>query len=105
VAKRLSDAHLPTPRGGKRWKVASIRGILRSPTSMGVASSGRPRPAPARRRTSALQPVGPGQSQQPTAAEEWMAVPVPAIMSQETFEAAQSRLDRHMQMARRHNTT
>jgi site-specific DNA recombinase len=49
--------------------------------------------------------VGPGQSQQPTAAEEWIAVPVPAIMSQETFEAAQSRLDRHVQMARRNNTT
>jgi len=49
--------------------------------------------------------VGPGQSQQPTAAEEWSAVPVPAIMSQETFEAAHSRLDRTMQMARRHNTT
>src|SRR5215475_11100543 len=105
VAKRLSDAHIPPPRGGKRWNVASIRGILRSPTYMGVAYSGRTRPAPARRRKSALQPVGPGESQRPTAAEEWIAVPVPAIISQETFEAAQSRLDRNVQMARRHNTT
>jgi site-specific DNA recombinase len=105
VAKRLSDAHIPTPRGGKRWNVASIRGILRSPTYIGVAYSGRTRPAPSRRRKSTLQPVGPGQSQQPTAAEEWIAVPVPAIMSQDTFEAAQSRLDRNVQMARRHNTT
>jgi len=105
VAKRLSDAHIPTPRGGKRWNVASIRGILRAPTYMGVAYSGRTRPAPARRRKSALQPVGPGQSQQPTTAEEWIAVPVPAIISQETFEAAQSRLDRNVQMARRNNTT
>jgi len=104
VAKRLSDAPIPTPRGGKRWNVASIRGILRSPTYTGVAYSGRTRPAPARRRKSALQPVGPGQSQQPTPAEEWIAVPVPAIISQETFEAAQSRLDRNVQMARRHNT-
>lgn len=37
VAKRLSDAQMPTPRGGKRWNVASVRGILRSPTSTGVA--------------------------------------------------------------------
>lgn len=37
VAKRLSDAHMPTPRGGTRWHVASVRGILRSPTSTGVA--------------------------------------------------------------------
>ena len=37
VAKRLSDAHIPTPRGGTRWNVASVRGILRSPTYTGVA--------------------------------------------------------------------
>ncbi len=59
VAKRLSEAQIPTPRGGKRWNVASVRGILRSPTYTGVAYSGRPRPAPARRRQSAVQPVGP----------------------------------------------
>jgi site-specific DNA recombinase len=105
VAQRLSDAQLPTPRGGTRWNGASIRGLLRSPTSTGVAYSGRTRPAPARRRKSALQPVGPGQSQQPTAAEEWMAVPVPALMNLDTCEAAQSRLDRNVPMARRHTTT
>src|SRR5438445_1852313 len=105
VAKRLSEAQIPTPRGGKRWDVASVRGMLRSPTSTGVAYSGRTRPAPARRRTSALQPVGSGQSQQPAPAEEWMAVPVPAILSAETFEAAQYRLDRNVHMARRNNTT
>ena len=105
VAKRLSEAQLPTPRGGKRWNVASVRGILRSPVYIGIAYSGRTRPAPARRRKSALQPVGPGQSEQPAPADEWIAVPVPAIISQETFEAVQQRLDRNVQMARRHNTT
>lgn len=34
-----------------------------------------------------------------------MAVPVPALSSEETFEAAQHRLDRHVHMARRNNTT
>jgi site-specific DNA recombinase len=105
VAKRLSEAQIPTPRGGKRWNVASVRGILRSPAYTGIAYSGRSRPAPARHRQSALQPVGPGQSQPPAPAEEWMAVPVPAIVSEELFEAAQHRLDRHTQMARRNNTT
>jgi site-specific DNA recombinase len=105
VAKRLSEAHIPTPRGGTRWNVASVRGMLRSPTSTGVAYSGRTRPAPARRRTSALQPVGPGQSQQPAPVEEWMAVPVPAILREETLEAAQHRLHRNVQMARRNKTT
>jgi site-specific DNA recombinase len=93
----------PRP-GGKRWNVASVRGILRSPTYIGMAYSGRSRPVPARRRKSALQPVGAGQSQQPAPMEEWIAIPVPAIISHETFDAAQRRLERNVQMARRHNT-
>jgi len=36
-AKRLRDVHMPTPQGGTRWQVASVRGILRSPTSTGIA--------------------------------------------------------------------
>jgi site-specific DNA recombinase len=105
VAKRLSDAQIPTPRGGKRWNVASVRGILRSPVYIGVAYSGRTRPAPARRRRSALQPVGSGQSLEPAAQEEWIAVPVPALISEATFDTVQRRLDRNVQMARRNNTT
>jgi len=104
VAKRLSAAQIPPPRGGTRWNVAAVRGLLRSPTYTGGASSGRTRPAPARRRTSALQPVGSGQSQPPAPAEEWIAVPVPAIISEATFEAAQHRLDRNVPMARRNHT-
>ena len=53
VAKRLSDVKIPTPRGGQRWNVASVRGILRSPAYMGVTYSGRTHPVPARRRKSA----------------------------------------------------
>lgn len=72
---------------------------------MGIAYSGRSRPVPARRRRSALKPVGAGQSLQPTPEHEWIAVPVPAIISQETFEAAQHRLDRNVQLAHRNNTS
>lgn len=105
VAQRLSDAQLPTPRGGPRWNVASVRGSLRAPAYRGVASSGRSRPVPARRRTSALPPVGPGQRPQPAPVEAGIAGPGPAILRQETFEAAQSRWDRHVPMARRNHTT
>ena len=103
VAKRLSEQQIPTPRGGIRWNVATVRGILRSPTYTGVAYSGRTRPAPARQRKSALLPVGRGESIQPTPQEEWIAVSVPAIISQETFDAAQARLETNKQMARRNN--
>jgi len=104
VAKRLSDAQVPTPTGKPRWNVASVRGILRSPVYAGTAYSGRTRPAPARHRKSALRPVGSGASQQPTPPEEWIAIPVPAIVSQATFEAAQVRLKRNIPLARRNNT-
>jgi site-specific DNA recombinase len=105
VAKRLTDDQIPTPRGGPRWNVASVRGILRSPVYTGTAYSERTRPVPARIRRSALRPVGPGYSHRPAPPEEWIAIPVPAIISPETFAAAQARLARNTQMARRHNTT
>src|SRR5882724_1565608 len=104
VAKRLTDDHIPTPRGGPRGHVASVRGILRSPVYTGTAYSERTRPVPARIRQSALRPVGPGHSHRPTPPEEWIAIPVPAIINQETFAAAQARLARNTQMARRNNT-
>jgi site-specific DNA recombinase len=105
VAKRLTDDQIPTPRGGPRWNVASVRGILRSPVYTGTAYSERTRPVPARIRRSALRPVGPGYSHRPAPPEEWIAIPVPAIVSPETFAAAQARLSRNTPMARRHNTT
>jgi site-specific DNA recombinase len=104
VAKRLSDDQIPTPTGKLRWNVASIRGILRSSAYVGLAYTGRTHPAPARRRKSALRPVGPGESHQPAPVEEWISIPVPAIISQATFELAQARLDQNKQMARRNNT-
>jgi site-specific DNA recombinase len=103
VAKQLSEQGIPTPRGGVRWNVATIRGILRSLAYAGTAYSGRSRPVPARQRKSALQPIGSGTSMRPTPEEEWIAIPVPAIISQETFDAAQARLDKNKQMARRNN--
>jgi site-specific DNA recombinase len=104
VAKRLSEQQIPTPTGGCRWNVTTIRGILRDPAYAGTAYSGRTQPAPARRRKSALQPVGAGESTQPAPEAEWIAIAVPAMVSQETFALAQERLDRNKQTARRNNT-
>src|SRR6266545_3329579 len=98
VAKRLSDDQIPTPTGRVRWNVASIRAILRSQASIGQAYCGRSHPAAARRRKSALQPVGPGQSQQAAPVAQWIAISVPALVSQELFDLAQARLDQNKQM-------
>src|SRR5690606_3398392 len=105
VAKRLSDQQIPTPSGQLRWNVASVRGILRSPAYAGTAYSGRTHPAPAPRRKSALPPVGRGESPQPAPPEDWIPIQVPGIVERHAYEAAQRRLDRNKQMARRNNHT
>src|SRR5215211_5037600 len=101
LAKRLTDLHVATPTGKPRWNAASVRGILRNPAYAGRALTNRTRVAPARRRKSALLPVGPGESHAPRPAEDWIAVPVPAILSEETFARVQAKLDTNQQTAAR----
>ena len=103
IVKQLTTQQIPTPRGGKRWNPSTVRGILRASTYTGVAYSGRTRPVPARRRKSALLPVGRGESIQPTSPDEWIAISVPAIIDKELFSAAQARLENNQVMARRNN--
>jgi site-specific DNA recombinase len=105
IAKRLNDDAIPTPMGQSHWNATTVRAILCNPAYTGVAYSGRTRTAPARRRKSALLPVGPGLSKLPAPIEEWIPIPVPAIISQETFDLAQARLAQNKQMARRNNDT
>jgi site-specific DNA recombinase len=101
LTKRLTDLGVPTPTGKPRWNAASVRGILRNPAYAGRALTNRTRVVPARRRKSALLPVGPGESHTPRPAEEWIAVPVPPIVSEETFAQVQAKLDTNQQSAAR----
>jgi site-specific DNA recombinase len=104
IAKRLSDQGIPTPSGGQRWNVASIRGLLKNPAYTGTACANRTRPVPARQRKSALLPVGPGPSRRPRPEQEWIPISVPAIITPEQFEQVQARLSLNQQMSRRNNT-
>jgi site-specific DNA recombinase len=101
LTKRLTDLGVPTPTGKPRWNAASVRGILRNPAYTGRAQTNRTRVVPARRRKSALLPVGPGESHTPRPAEDWIAVPVPPIVSEETFAQVQAKLDTNQQSAAR----
>jgi site-specific DNA recombinase len=98
---RLAGLGLATPTGKPRWTVASVRGILRNPAYSGQALTNRTQVAPARRRRSALQPAGPGESHAPRPEQDWIAVPVPPIVSEETFAQVQDKLDANQQGAAR----
>jgi site-specific DNA recombinase len=104
VALRLTQAGIPTATGKPRWNVASVRGMLQNPAYAGTAYVNRARVVPAMQRKSALLPVGPGQSYRWRPREEWIPVPVPALVSQDVFDQVQDKLAHNQQCARRHNT-
>jgi site-specific DNA recombinase len=101
LAARLADLGVSTPTGKPRWNVASVRGILRNPAYAGRALTNRTRVTPARRRKSALQPAGRGVSHAPRPEQDWIEVPVPPVVSAETFARVQAKLDTNQQGAAR----
>ncbi len=104
VALRLTQAEIATATGKPRWNVASVRGMLQNPAYTGTAYVNRARVVPAIQRKSALLPVGPGQSYRWRPREEWIPVPVPALVPPEVFDRVQEKLAQNQQSARRNNT-
>jgi site-specific DNA recombinase len=103
IAKRLSDLSLPTPTGKLRWNVSTVRGILKNTAYAGTAYANRMHPVSARHRKSALLPVGPGESKAPNPCDEWISLPVPAVVSTEVFDRVQAKLSLNQQMSPRNN--
>ena len=101
LAARLTGLGVATPTGKPRWNVASVRGILRNPAYTGRALTNRTRVVPARGRKSAMRPAGPGQSHAPRPEQDWITVPVPPVVSEETFAHVQAKLDANQQGAAR----
>jgi site-specific DNA recombinase len=101
LTARLAGLGVATPTGKPRWTVASVRGILRNPAYAGRALTNRTQPAPASRRRSALLPAGRGDSQAPRPEQDRIEVPVPQVVSAETFAQVQAKLDTNRQGAAR----
>ena len=104
IALRLTQLGIPTATGKPRWNVASVRGIVKNPASMGTAYGNRTRIVEATQRKSALLPVGPGVSSRSRPREEWIGVPVPARISLEVFDHVQEKRAHNQQCSARHNT-
>ena len=104
VAKTLSDRRIPTPTGGVRWNVAFGARHSAFASSMLVLRIVVVRDR--RQHSVGSRPCSRWDLDivvKQTPAEEWIAIPVPPIVSQETFDMAQQRLDQNKQMARRNN--
>jgi site-specific DNA recombinase len=105
VAKWLTDSGMPTPRGKSRWQVSTVRCILTNYAYTGVTFANRLRVVPSKRRRSPLKPVGKRQSTTQRPREEWIPIPVPAVVTQEVFDRVQAKLSHNQQMAPRNNKT
>jgi site-specific DNA recombinase len=105
VCKRLKKEGLKSPRGRNYWDRSTVWGMLTNPAYKGTAAFGRTRTGPVRPR---LRPQR-GQPEHPRRAsskydappEDWILIPVPAIVSEPLFEAVAEQLEENRVRNRR----
>jgi site-specific DNA recombinase len=105
ILKRLNAGPWIPRSGHQPWSNAVVHHILSDPIYTGTAYVNRYRfvpPAKPRRPESPRAHYN--VSRQPRPREEWIAVPVPALIDQQTHERAQEQLARNAQLSFRHNT-
>ena len=104
VCRRLVHAKEPTRTGRRQWDRSAVSAILKNPAYMGVAAFGKTRSCEMRPRLRGLR----GRDIQPrhpyshyyVPPEEWISVPVPAIVEPEIFATVQEQLKANQRHAR-----
>lgn len=104
VCRRLMQAKELTRTGRTQWDRSVVWAILKNPAYMGVAAFGKTRSGEMRPRLRAqrgrdLQPRRP-YSHYDAPPEEWISIPVPAIVEPEIFAAVEEQLKANQQHAR-----
>lgn len=106
IARWLNEKDIPTRRGVCRWERSTVWGMLRNPAYKGTACFGKTKRAKRQRVTRPLRVRGgfsPRSScSQERPREEWIEIPVPAIVREETFALAQERLEQNKRHSPRH---
>ena len=100
LADRINRLHIPTPRGGDKWRASTLGVMLRNEVYIGkmhqfrkyhVEPRLRRQPSTRNRKTSLiLRPR-----------EEWITVKVPSLIPVELFEAVQRKLKTNADLSRR----
>jgi site-specific DNA recombinase len=109
IARRLNAQDIPTRRKSSRWERSVVWGMLRNPAYRGTASFGKTRVAGRVRVTRALRRRADfvssdcGGHERPH--DEWIEIPVPALVSEESFGRAQELLHKNKIHSRRRTIT
>ncbi len=105
ITARLNAEGIPARKSGKRWERSSVWGILKNPAYRGTACFGKTKNAPRQRITRPMRLKGGRVSQRAATVdrprEEWIEIPVPAIVTSETFALAEERLRQNKQFSPR----
>jgi site-specific DNA recombinase len=98
IARSLNNQAVPTRKGGSRWERSTVWAVLRNPAYIGRAAYGKTESAERKRvrPTRPLRQKG-GYSARCSASHErprdqWIEIPVPALIDEPTFARAQERL-------------
>ena len=106
LVRWLAEEGIATSTGKARWDRSTIWGMLRNPAYAGRAAfhkTMRTDQRAALNRTARRQgrTVSRHAASRPRPREDWIEIPVPAIVSEETFEAAARRLEDNRRFAAR----
>jgi site-specific DNA recombinase len=106
IARALSASSVPTRTGKAVWDRSTVWGMLRNPAYRGEAAFGKTqtsgqRAKPTRRARARGERHGRRETRRDQPPESWTLVPVPALVSGQTFELAQARLQENKRFATR----
>ena len=105
ITRRLNAEGIPTRKVSARWERSTLWAVLRNPAYRGVACFGKTRASarirvmrPQRRRGVTAPTMTEGHERP---REEWIEIPVPALVSEESFARAQELLQENKIRSRR----
>src|SRR5271157_3013752 len=109
ITRHLNEQQVPTCKGLGRWERSTVWAMLRNPAYKGAACFGKTAIAPRQRITRPIRLRG-GVVRRNSAsherpAEDWIAIPVPALISAEAFALAAERLAANKTLAPRRTVT
>ena len=109
ITRSLNDQGIATRRRKSQWKHSVVWGILRNPAYMGRACFGKSECRPRRRMTRTGRQRGgyanPSGVHQPRPRQDWIEIPVPALIDETVFAIAQERLETNKQFSQRRTIT
>ncbi|HWJ50822.1 MAG TPA: recombinase family protein [Solirubrobacteraceae bacterium] len=105
IARALSERAVPTRTGATGWSQSTIWGMLRNPAYAGQAAYGKTRMTEKRARlTRTTRQRGErhgGQACERVGSEQWIHIPVPALIDEQTFALVAERLERGKRLSPR----